>query len=265
MTALPDFAPGTALTTSDFAAYGPAETVIPASGTSVLGSWPMTSPAYLVSLDSQIGAGAALNMHGYSMQWLDPTTGELLDAETWYSAASSNAIGTQSALIGGRGPAKSGQLQLTVENFDPGQALTVNATVYQSTRVVTRDDWRHLGLSAIPNFVLPPLDPTNGVLGCHLFANLGAGITQSRLCGMFAGQAQLIIGNSNGSSLAIQVNSLEPAIGAGGLLDLYSTSSTANQVIVPLTLPRAPVQVSITNNGAATTMGWTLIQQEFSS
>lgn len=265
MTALPDFAPGTALTTTDFLAYGPTETVIPASGTSVLGSWPITSPAYLVSLDSSIGAGALLNMHGYFMQWLDPNTGELLDAETWYSAASSNAIGTTSALIGGRGPAKSGQLQLTVANYDSGQALTVNAAVYQSTRVVSRDDWRHLGLTAVPNFTVPFLDPTNGVLGFVPSRALGAGATISRLCTMFAGQAQLIIGNSAGSSLAVQVNSLNPPIGAADLVLLYSTSVTANQTIINLTLPRAPVQVSITNNGAATNVEMSMIQQEFSS
>jgi hypothetical protein len=254
------------MTTSDFLAYGPQISVLSPGTPLAIPAFPMTSPAYLISADLETSAPATVPCMGLKMAWEDPDSGALLDQETWYMQASSNALGSLSATVAGRGPCKSGQLAITLTDYDPAETISVNLAVYQSTRFITRDDWRHLGLSSIPTFTAPTVDPTNGILGYHAAAALGAGGSLTRLCCLYSGQAQLMVTNPATQSLTVQVNTLDPVLGVPNFVPLWLDTSAAAQVVVDVTLARGPAQVIVANNGSSSTpMAFSLVQQEFAS
>jgi hypothetical protein len=223
--------------------------------------------SYIITVDALAPTAATVPFIMVDAFWVDPDTNATIAHERWYVPATITSPPQSNALVAGRGPSKSSVLNLLVTSFDAAQTMVCDLTLYQSTRAVTRDDWRSLGIGALGiSFTNAASDPPALLPGYKAPGVLTAGSTVQRLCGLYAGEAQFCLIQSAGQNLSWQVQAAQPAAVVASWPIIAGAVQTAAQANYSITLPRSPVLVTVTNNGASsTTVQWSLTAQEFAS
>jgi hypothetical protein len=223
--------------------------------------------SYIITVDALAPAATTIPFIMVDAFWVDPVTNATIAHERWYLPATTTSPPQANALVAGRGPSKSSVLNLLVTSFDPVQTMTCDLTLYQSTRAVTRDDWRSLGVGALgPGFTNAAADCPALLPGYKQNALLTAGATVQRLCGLYAGEAQFCLIQSAAQNLSWQIQGAQPALVTANWPVVAGAAQTGAQANYSISLPRAPVLVTVTNNGAAgTNVQWAVTAQEFAS
>lgn len=248
--------------------------VIAAGGQQPYRKLAISTPSYLVSVDG-FNAAPTVPFYSLAMQWKDPITNTILQEEKWILLATNVAPAMSNTLIGGRGPAKAARLDVVITNFDGANPITVDFSVYQSSRTIARDDWRSISNNISGTYTYggltfdtPVSEPTGLLLGCSPSIPLTlAQPTQSRVNALWAGQALLgmtITGTS--PTGLVTVYAVDPDFGTP-LQPLYQWPITST-VFAPQTmaLPRTPSIIEFQNTGTNNmTISYALIGQEFAS
>lgn len=241
--------------------------VISAASSQVFGPYAMTSPAYAIAVDALVSASATVPFLSVLMTWTDPSSGLTVGEEKWYITGTSTSPAAANALTIGRGPTKAGKLTVTITNYDPATSAAIDLAVWQSSRMVTRDDWRGLQQGGvIPGYTSPDCAAAAGMLGWMNSVTIGAGNSETWCCALYAGQAQFIFGA--GSTPDVNVALYLPAADfpAASWPFFYNQAVTAITTQLYLPLPRGPVILHATNFAAsAVTVTWSLAIQEFAS
>jgi hypothetical protein len=238
-----------------------------AAGTSVgLGTFQIARSSYYLEIDALASSGGTIPLPYVDMTWVDPATSQVIAHEQWAFVATTASPATSNGLTFGRGPTKTAQLEVTLTNPDPSEMIAYDWALYQSTRTVTRDDWRTLNLGATAGYTIGNASESGLVIGWKAVSSLASGAQTVRLTGLYAGPAQFCVTQSAGESLAWQIQAAIPNVAAGSWPIIAAGVTSADASNTQVTLPRYPSLVTVTNNGgAATTTGWTLVAQEVAS
>lgn len=223
--------------------------------------------SYIITVDALAPAATTVPWISLDMFWADPDTGATIARERWYINATTSSPASANALVAGRGPTKSSLLNMTLMAYDSVQAMSCDLSLYQSTRAVTRDDWRSLGTGAMgPSFVNAGGDQAALIAGSKIPASLAAGTSVKRVCGLYSGQAQFCLIQDGVQSLAWTVQAVEPGSAAANWPVVAGATTSSPQANYAITLPRSPTYITVTNNGGvATDVQWCLTAQEFAS
>jgi hypothetical protein len=213
----------------------------------------------------------------HALIWKDAQGGNTLDIEHWDQVQTNVSPAIDNALVTGRGPTKAGFLTWLVKNEDPANAVTVDAELLQSSRVVTRPDWRSVSNNYSGSYTgawttlggvsTPVSDPPKLILGCSPGITLAALAIANRLHAIFAGQAQINI-NNGGAPLIVNFLSVNPEFST--ILqqtDQIVLGANANVERANISLDRGPLFIEFANNSNvnATTFTYSMIAQEFAS
>lgn len=260
-----DFAPASIAVPSDVQIGQVLTGTQAVSSGSVVLTEQITMPSYLVCCAFSWAATPTVPFATVQLSWEDPSTLLDLDLETWTVPGSDATLATSTVTHTGRGPTRAGLLAVTVWNNDPAKVMTYNITVYQSSRVITRADWRQIAALAVPNFAGSNDDPTSLILGSENGATLAASGSDSWLCDLWAGPAWLTISQSPAETLHVFLLPQDPQ-GLATVPYGYFSIDAAGGLYQQVTLPRCPVQLQINNTSAtATSVTWSLIAQETAS
>lgn len=223
--------------------------------------------SYIITIDALAPAPVTIPFITGDMYWVDPSSGATIAHEQWHIPATVTSPPQTNALVCGRGPTKSAVLNLNIQSYDPLQTITCDLALYQSTRVVTRDDWRSIGLGAMgADFTNSGNDPPALLFGNKGSAELNAGTSVARMCALYSGAAQFCLLQDNAQQLAWKVQAAQPATASALWPAIAGATQSSDQFNYSISLPRAPVLVTVTNNGgSATNVQWCLTGQEFAS
>jgi hypothetical protein len=239
---------------------------ITASGSVTTGNLPFARGSYVIAADCLGAADSAMPFCQVDMFWMDPTTGLTTGHERWIFPQTDEEPAGAYLLVVGRGPAKAAGLTVTVTNFDTANNVYLDLAVFQSSRTVTRDDWRATTFGNVPNFTTAAVDPPALLLGFKEPASLGAGASVTRLCSPYAGAAVMSVTQTGGQALTWSIQAIDPNYPAADYPNTGGSATSADDSQVTVALPRAPVQVTVTNTGgSASTVSWCLTAQEFAS
>ena len=222
--------------------------LILAGGTNTYGPFTLTQMGYDIVVNLSANAAATMPFAQVTMTWSDSATGVIVAQETWYLAASSAG---NSRYYGG-GPVKGDTLNVAITNQDPARTLSLsNLVISQTSRFPPRDDWQNSGtFSAVPGFTMPGLDQSANML-CLADPNIGAGASATRLCDLYAGQAQICVnGPGQTGNVLITVPAEDNAGQASSTIYNGLVSATVG-LMATVALPRAQVLIKVTNTGGA--------------
>ena len=218
---------------------------------------PVTQTSYLVKILLTIPNTATVPFAEVILSWVDSASGIQLAADSFIVPASSSG---QQFVTSGWGPVKADSVLIEVHNFDPAQVLTASYQLYQTSRVVTRDEWRwvnRLDANAIvPGFSLPTFVDDESVLGILNAVTIPAATNSSWLFGMAPGANVQFAGNAVGvtpGSISMTVFAAPGSVYTGGgilLHDVLTTSGFGFQFAAP----RAPLLATIANNATSGTL-----------
>jgi hypothetical protein len=241
--------------------------VIAANTTQSFGPYAMTEPSYAVSTDALFNVAATVANYAVTLRWLDPVTSALVASEKWYPTGTTSSPPVNSQLTVGRGPTKAAILVIQVTNGDPAQSMTLDFTLWQSSRTVTRDDWRGLALGGgYPFYTVPLAESRAGLLGWVTNQGIANTISFSWQAALYFGQAQLFYSMSSVTNVNLIVTVPFENRTSPFYPTLFSGPLTLLQNTLNLSLPRCPVVVTISNNsGGPVTVSWSLTIQEFAS
>lgn len=240
--------------------------VIAAGASAAFDSNYFARSSYLIATDALYGSSASVPLPIFDMEWVDPTSGLVLAHERWVINGTSTSPASSNSPITGRGPSKSAQLNITVTNPDPLVSCSLDLALYQSSRAITRDDWRSLGMGAIPGYTNAASDCPMLIPGFKASANLNAGTSVSRVIGLYAGPAEFAVTQSAGQTLQWLVTALDSNQNLANPIIVDTGTSTSDFFQAGLTLPRCPCLITIENNGSsATTVGFAVTAQELTS
>lgn len=262
-----DFTPGVAFNPADVNLDSQALVSVPAASTVTLGAYLTTQPAYAMLFDALGTLATAVPTCSLQFNWLDPATLQTVTADRWFPPVTTSGTGLSNALTTGRGPTKSGQVQVQVHNYDPTNPMTIDWRFWQSSRIVTRDDWRTLSLASPASPLLAPsLAPESNVLGWVANAAIPATTTSQWLATTYAGQARLHVNTGTVAGISLQVLVPFGNVGSGSWPILFQIPALAAEQSMDLALPRCPVVISIDNTTAgAVNVSWSLTATEFAS
>lgn len=231
------------------------------------GPYAMTQPSYSVAVDGLVNAASINGLFTVTMRWTDPVTSFLVDQERWHISGTTSSPAANNGLVIGRGPSKSAQLSIIVHNNDAANNMTLDLIVWQSSRVVTRDDWRGFQESgSVPVWSVGSREPNSNILGYENAINVSAGVTRQRLCALYSGQGMLSVALAAGNTATVTVIVPLADVGVAAYPVIFAAAPGATLVNAYLSLPRCPVVVQIANAGAgAVVVTWSLIMQEFAS
>jgi len=231
------------------------------------GPYLMTQPSYSVAVDGLMNVASIVGLFTVTMRWTDPVSGFLVDQERWHVPSTTASLAANNGLVIGRGPSKSAQLIIIVHNNDAANNMTLDLIVWQSSRVVTRDDWRGFQESgSIPIWSVGSREPNSNQLGYENAVSVGAGVTRQRLAALYCGQAFLSVALAAGNTATVSVIVPFADVGSAAWPTIFAAASGATLVNAYITLPRCPVVVQIANAGAgAVVVTWSLVLQEFAS
>lgn len=222
--------------------------------------------SYLVFLAALFPAAATLPFVQADMFWADPAGTPVLAHEKWIIPGTSTSPAASNSPVTGRGPSKTALLNVNITNLDPAQAATVDFYLYQSTRDISRDDWRSLGLGAIPSFTNAASECASLLTGFKFSASLAAGAQINRVTGLYSGPAQFALQQSAAQSLLWNIVAIDPNFTSVQWPVVAGSVTPAEVFTEAVTLPRVPCEVIIQNNGAsATNVQWALTAQEQAS
>lgn len=240
--------------------------VVSSAAPYVTAALPVARGAYVVAIDALYSVSALIPFLQVDMVWTDSSTGLVIGHEQWVVPGTSAAPAAANSLVIGRGPTKADTLTITVTNYDTNFTASVDLSVYQSSRAITRDDWRNVSFAAIPSWTISGSACAGLIVATKAAAGLNAGISVQRIHALYCGQAQLAMTNSAGQAITWQMQAIEPSLGVASGPIINSAAFSAVQYETTVTLPRYPVLMIVTNNGASTSVvGWTVTAQEFSS
>jgi hypothetical protein len=262
-----DFTGSMSVVPSDIQLDLQAGVVIAANTTQSFGPYAMTEPSYAITTDALFSALAAVANYAVVFRWLDPVTGALVASEKWYPTGTTSSPPVNSQLTVGRGPTKAAVLLIQVTNGDPAQSMTIDFTLWQSSRVVTRDDWRGLALGGgYPFYTVPLSESRAGILGWVNLQAIANTISFSWQAALYFGQAQLFYSLSSVTNVNLIVSVPFENRTTPNYPQLFSGPLTLLQNTLNLSLPRCPVIITISNNsGGPVTASWSLTIQEFAS
>lgn len=256
------------LVTSSFAV------TVPAGGSLPLRNLVIDQISYLIVVDAECVAAPSVPFYSVSVQWKDPNTGTLLALDKWLLMATNVAPASGNCLVTGRGPSRAARLDVVILNEDAVNAITVDVSVYQSSRVLTRDDWRSLSNNISgtytyggQTFSTPVSEPTSLVLGNSPSITIAAGSSQSRINALFAGEAQLFVRVTGTTPTgSITLYGVDPDW-ATPLQQIYSADVTVDGVFTPfVALPRMLTVIQFVNTGTnSMTVQYSLIAQEIAA
>jgi hypothetical protein len=192
-------------------------------------------------------AGTASAVCSVTVTWIDSTTGLVLYTDLWHICP--GASGSTAHLVGGVGPTKGNQVQISIKNNDSVQvAFTLKFLV--NSRTYGKDDWR--SQNPFPGFQ-GQTNPNSDVNAQTLFdvsPSINNATTITRICPLYAGAVTM---QFHSTPIArYQVNTLDPNVLAYGVCASCDTAAGVNTV-VQATLPQAQCVVSIQNLGATGT------------
>ena len=158
---------------------------------------------------------------------------------------------------------------MTIEltNNDPLQSLTVDFALWQSSRLVTRHDWRTIRFfSTNPAGSRPTVNLESSIVAYVPAATLNPSTTQGWICPTYAGQASLTLVATAYGGISVQIFAALAPLTLLSWPSLWQSTPAAGINSQPLALPRCPVYIEIGNSGADPEgVGWTLIATEFAS
>jgi hypothetical protein len=268
LTSLADFSQGTVPIPQDFQLLAQTTYTI---GPNTIGnpvSLPVTFPAYQLTISTACPSGMAWPVLGCQVAWNDPVSGDGLDQEFWSMFCSDQPIGDQLAQVTGRGPSRTGLMTLEFYNLDVADTITYELTVYQSSRTITRADWRNVIIEDVPGLTNPTAANCPAlILAFCSQQNIAASATLETICGLYSGQAQLRVSNPSGATIEAIVTAYDGSLGPGAEVPVYRSDTTSEDIDAALSLPRAPCVIKVTNNNATAqaSLGISLIAQEFAS
>lgn len=262
-----DFTPGAAITPADVAIITRTGLNVPANSAVTIGPVAVAAPAYAIAVDALISGSATIGILKVLFNWTDAISGVLVAQEQWYITGTTVTPAATNGLHTGRGPTKANLLTVLVHNYDTAQAATVDLMVWQSSRIVTRDDWRGLAEGGgYVTFTVPNSEAQSGVLGWEDNASIAAGTSTVWLCPLYAGQASLSVAPSTLTGFVFAV--IVPLVDRPSINwpQIFETQIPAAGNTGYLALPRCPVLISISNTGSSPfTVFWSLLVQEFAS
>ena len=262
-----DFTAATAMSPADVLMDNQAQVAIGPGVTKSYGPYLMTQPAYAAALAALMPANTAVGILKVTVTWSDPVTGLIVGQQRWFVASTSTAPALSNELHTGRGPTEGGQLQIDITNQDTAQTATVDLAVWQSSRVVTRHDWRTITHTAVTGgFTTPSSHPRSGSLGWAASATIPATQNTTWLCALYAGQGELFVITPQFASVTMQVSVPYSDAAVASQPFLYSQVLPTQQSLFAVTLPRCPVALELINQGGVPAIvSWHLILQEFAS
>lgn len=151
-----------------------ASTVVPSSGSVVIGTYDVKQIGYEIRVSSRWnGAPNPIDdfQCGVQLDWLDSTTGQIVCTDQWAVGASSSA--SANLLTAGSGPTKGNQVQVTFFNSDPsGANVTISCVMLLNSRTYVKDVWRWTqpaGAIAFTNYQQPILKYGENLLADFAF------------------------------------------------------------------------------------------------
>jgi hypothetical protein len=224
--------------------------IAPAPGAPVtLGPFTVGQIGYDIVVTTQFAGGTAAPFIEVSLTWSDPGGVSTVTTDTFICPGATSLAGF---IVRGRGPAKAGNVAVTVTNLDAVNTPTVGVRLLEHSRIFGRDDWRwhnsHNAGLTVPGFTLPVLPDDESVLGMATGVNVPANSTSSPLLfGMFSGPVGVGIQMTTGAFAALTVL----------LQAVPSSSYVANNPICgylsppsvfQVAGPRAPMRLILANN-----------------
>ena len=261
---VPDFVPATVSVPADVELLSVISGTLPPGANVVSSGLDVTSPSYLIGGTFECTGATTKPFPLVTLQWQDSASGVELDYEAWTVAANTGPVTANIVQWFGRGPTKADTLIIDVDNPDPSVSLTYWMYVYQSSRVVTRADWRSPGLLSPPGYTLAGGDPSGLILASENGISIpSGGGSETWLMPLFAGQAVLTWSFGVSQLYQFVVTSCDPTVTNAQVLNEEITAISGQFTFA---LPRSVCTLEVLNRGADTeTASWTVVAQEFAS
>lgn len=231
------------------------------------GPYVITSPSYGIALTSVVSLSGTLCVYRVTLTWTDSESGLVVDAQTWYATGSTASFGLNGTLTAGRGPSNADTLTVTIANLDPAEPITIDYASWQSSRIVTRHDWRTVVQNGQLLVFSQPLSNLLAGQLAWVFNNaVAANSSPTWLCPLYAGQVQLTWFYPTATNMGLEVYVPLPDQTAANQPQLYNPSAVAAAGTITLLLPRCPVVVKVINNNSSTeSVHWSLTIGEYAS
>lgn len=218
---------------------------------STLGPFNVSQIGYEMILSSFQPTGV-LSFFKVELQWSDSVTGAITGFERWWLVPGS-AIGSPH-VINGIGPTKGDRLTVIITNHaNSTGSITYSYTLLQNSRVYAEDKWRTQGFSAAGQSG-PGQDVVSNVLA-SVTSGLAAGAGLSRFLPLYNGTINLMVtSTSNTNDCEVTLNDVaDQSIITNPNFPIYDQFTNAQGNLYALVgLPRAQLQLNITNHNAAT-------------
>lgn len=213
--------------------------------------------SYEVLVNVGAAAAATVPFTEFIMEWLDPTNTTVIARDTFVIPGITTA---NSFAVRGRGPTKSGTLNITLNNLDPVQNSTISYQVFQHSRPFEFDTWisandHNSGLT-VPGFTLPSLPIDELVLGVLSGVTITTGSSLSWLFNAAPGKVITLSGNTAGITPAnVQLTALaqpNAKYGNGGVLLREQLTTAPFQFTIAG--PRCPILLTVNNLATSGTL-----------
>lgn len=187
--------------------------------------------------------------------WIDAVLNAIIDTETFFITSGNGSANSQLCYIAG--PARGDQLSTRVTNLDPAVAVTLTATINQTSHTYSHDRLlqpSYAGTAPV-GFTNPAGNPAAGVL-VSTSPPIGPNGTVSRLIASWNGRATLSVDDG------AQANGLNVILADPGTL--YSTISGMEFAFIPVAagarafaevqMPNGPVLMNMVNIAGVNTI-----------
>lgn len=251
-----DFVPATASTPQDTLIVNGGSTSVGPGATVDLGQSVITAPGYTQYIDVLYPSGALGPFVGLLVSWIDPTTSLIIAQEQYVATGTQNSPASGSMRHYGRGPTKTALVDVQLTNYDMSTTATVNYYLWQSDRIITRDDFRAtLWAGTTPNWNLIAANPAYLLLARTIAATVGVGNSITRLIPPYAGQVNLMLsGSIAGWGWTLQA--VQPQLGLTAaswplLFPPQTNLAEDAQFETGFIFPRTPTLLTVSNTGAS--------------
>lgn len=215
---------------------------------------PVAQTGYTTYVNVSFPAAATVPFVEVTLDWIDSATATLVAEDHYFLAGNTSGIGL---VTFGSGLAKGNELQLTIANLDPAQAVTVAMHMNQDSvpRLIERWYWRNtlVNGSTVPGLTLASLPDDESCLGILNSALIPAAGNASYLFGMAPGRVITLAGFMTTvapANVNLQVRSAPEAV-YGGNAYLGFFLPAAASFGFTFTAPRAPLTLKVSNTGTA--------------
>lgn len=221
--------------------------------TNVLAPVTFTQVGYATQIMASFPAAATNPFISVELLWADAATSLVYDDAHYITVGASGATAFTTL---GNGPARSGQLTMSITNLDPAQTVTLQIQVAQDSSIRTTDRWYwrtnvDIGLP-VPTFTPATLVPDEDVLGILHGVTVPASTSVTYLFGMAPGRTVNFAGTlvtTPPASVTYQV-SPAPLTTYTSAADVLITAPAAANFGYQFIAPRAPLYLKITNSSA---------------